>query len=99
MATLAVVSFRLGLNDGVSIEAAKWIDALHALGHQTYTVAGGGIADVILPALAIDAEVDPDLAELREVFAAADLVIVENIASLPLNLDARDAIYEVLKDR
>ena len=28
-----------------------------------------------------------------------DLVIVENLASLPLNLDARDALYEVLADR
>jgi glycosyltransferase involved in cell wall biosynthesis len=99
VARLAIVSYRLGLNDGVSIEAAKWIDAFHQLGHSTYTVAGEGVADRIIPSLAIDSPVDPDLDELERAFTDADLVVVENLASLPLNLDARDAIYEVLTER
>ena len=99
MARLAIVSYRLGLNDGVSIEAAKWINAFHQLGHQTFTVAGEGVADYIMPSLAIDSDADPNLDELERVFTDADLVIVENLASLPLNLDARDAIYEVLEER
>lgn len=75
------------------------MDALHTMGHSTYTVAGEGLVDHLVPALAINATVDPDLDELERVFHDADLVIVENLASLPLNLDARDAIYAVLQDR
>jgi len=99
VARLAFVSFRLGLNDGVSIEADKWMTAMRSLGHSTYTVAGEGPVDVHVAGLAIDADVDPDIDELHRAFDDADLVIVENLASLPLNLDARDAIYEVLRDR
>jgi mannosylglucosylglycerate synthase len=99
VAHLAIVSYRLGLHDGVSIETQKWIDAFHALGHTTVTVAGEGVADVIIPGLAIDAEMDPDLDAIARVVDGADLVVVENLASLPLNLDARDAIYGALTDR
>ena len=99
MARLAIVSFRLGLTDGVSIEAEKWTDALESLGHEVFTVAGEGNVDYTIPGLAIDAAEDVDMDELRRVLDLADLVIVENLASLPLNLDARDAIYEVLRDR
>ena len=99
MAKLALVSFRLGLTDGVSIEAEKWTTALESLGHEVYTVAGEGPVDVEVPGLAIDAADDPNIDQLRRALEPADLVIVENLASLPLNLDARDAVYEVLKDR
>jgi glycosyltransferase involved in cell wall biosynthesis len=99
MARLAIVSFRLGLTDGVSIEAEKWTDALKSLGHEVFTVAGEGHVDYTVPGLAIDAAENPDIDELRRILDQADLVIVENLASLPLNLDARDAVYEVLRDR
>jgi glycosyltransferase involved in cell wall biosynthesis len=99
MARLAIVSFRLGLTDGVSIEAAKWAEALQSLGHEVFTVAGEGQVDFTVPGLAIDAGEHPDIDELRRILDQADLVIVENLASLPLNLDARDAIYEVLRNR
>ena len=36
----AVVSFRLGMADGVSVEAAKWAAALGRLGWTVRTVAG-----------------------------------------------------------
>ena len=99
MARIAMVSFRLGLTDGVSIEAEKWTEALRSLGHDVITVAGEGNVDVLVPGLAIDTMADPNVKELERVFRNVDVVIVENLASLPLNLDARDAIYEVLKDR
>jgi len=99
MARLAIVSFRLGLTDGVSIEAEKWTNALTSLGHEVVTVAGEGRVDHVIPGLAIDAADDPDVDLLRRTLEDVDLVIVENLASLPLNLDARDALYEVLADR
>ena len=69
------------------------------LGHDVTTVAGEGVADVMLPGLAIDATTPPTLDELERALGDADLVIVENLASLPLNLGARDVLYEVLEGR
>jgi glycosyltransferase involved in cell wall biosynthesis len=81
----AFLSFRLGGHDGVSIEAAKWADALRTVGWQVGTVAGDGPVDTLLPGLAMDATEPPSLAELTGALAPFDLVVVENLCSLPLN--------------
>lgn len=99
MARITVVSFRLGGTDGVAIESAKWITALTTLGHHVHTVAGEGAADVVMPSLAMNATMSTSVQKLEAALADADLVIVENLASLPLNLDARDVLYHVLKGR
>jgi glycosyltransferase involved in cell wall biosynthesis len=99
MARIAVVSFRLGGTDGVAIEAKKWIDALSELGHGVTTVAGEGSADLLLPGLAIGAPVPPTRREMQRALGDADLVVVENLASLPLNIGARDVLYEALGGR
>jgi glycosyltransferase involved in cell wall biosynthesis len=99
MVRIVIVSFRLGGTDGVAIESAKWAAAFTTLGHQVRTVAGEGVADVILPGLAIDATTPPSHDALDDALADADLVVVENLASLPLNLDARDVLYRVLDGR
>lgn len=99
MALITFVSFRLGGSDGVSIEADKWMSALRARGHRVTSVAGDGEADVLLPGLAIGAQVAPTTPELRRALKDADLVVVENLASLPLNVGARDVLYEVLENR
>jgi glycosyltransferase involved in cell wall biosynthesis len=99
MARVAVVSFRLGGTDGVAIEAKKWIDALLVLGHDVTTIAGEGSADVLLPGLAIGARVPPTLEEMRYALRDVDLVVVENLASLPLNIGARDVLYAALEGR
>ena len=102
MPVAAVVSYRLGHADGVSVEAAKWIDALGELGYEVRTVAGDGVADVVLPGLAYDAPDDvdaPSTAELRDAFGNADVVIAENICSLPLNPRAGRAVADALRGR
>jgi glycosyltransferase involved in cell wall biosynthesis len=99
MARIVVVSFRLGGTDGVSIESAKWISALTTLGHRIHTVAGEGAADEVLPSLAINSTTSTSVQVLSDALHDADLVIVENLASLPLNLDARDVLYHVLEGR
>jgi mannosylglucosylglycerate synthase len=99
VAHLTFVSFRLGGSDGVSIEAEKWMSALRSLGHRVHSVAGEGNADVLVPALAIGAQVAPTASELRRALEDADLVVVENLASLPLNAAARDVLYGVLENR
>jgi glycosyltransferase involved in cell wall biosynthesis len=64
-----------------------------------FTVAGEGPVDVVLPGLRIGAPVPPSREELSRALRGANLVIVENLASLPLNLAARDAVYAVLEGR
>lgn len=103
MAPQAVtVSFRLGDADGVSVEARKWSAALRDLGFETRRVAGEiagepETGDVVIPGLAIDPpEWQPaDLDALRESLDGADLVIVENLCSLPINLEAARAVARV----
>jgi glycosyltransferase involved in cell wall biosynthesis len=93
------VSFRLGGRDGVSVEADKWIGAFADLGWHTRTVAGEGPVDVVLPWLGIDAATPPDGGAFARAVAGCDLVVVENLCSLPLNLPAARAVAEVLRGR
>jgi glycosyltransferase involved in cell wall biosynthesis len=99
VARLVVVSFRLGFTDGVSIEAAKWIDAFRSLGHKVTTLAGDGDADIVMSELAIRASSAPNLDKVTEALVDADLVVVENMVSLPLNVAARDVLYRALDGR
>jgi glycosyltransferase involved in cell wall biosynthesis len=99
VARLVVVSFRLGSTDGVSIEATKWIRAFRSLGHEVTTLAGDGDADVVMSELAIRARSAPNLAKVSEALLDADLVVVENMVSLPLNVAARDVLYRTLDAR
>ncbi|MGH9179721.1 MAG: glycosyltransferase family 4 protein [Acidimicrobiales bacterium] len=97
----AIVSFRLGGPDGVSVEAAKWGWALEQLGFSVRTVSGGGQADVVVPGLGIDpaASPPPQPAEVAVALDGADLVVVENLCSLPLNPAALDMVAGVLRGR
>jgi glycosyltransferase involved in cell wall biosynthesis len=97
--TVAIVSYRLGQADGVSVEAAKWAGALRSLGFRVVTVAGAGGADRILPALAIDAGEPPSGTEVSDALADADLVVAENLCSLPLNREASEVVAAALAGR
>jgi glycosyltransferase involved in cell wall biosynthesis len=110
---VAVVSFRLGLHDGVSVVADAWRQSLEHLGWETYGVAGEGPVEHLIPELAIDADepappesagslrdVDsPLVATLEAALARADIVLVENLLSIPLNLRASRAVAAVLRGR
>jgi glycosyltransferase involved in cell wall biosynthesis len=92
VATACIVSFRLGGGDGVAVEAAKWAGALGALGWDVRTIAGSGPVDMLLPGLAMTASEPPSRAEVEDALAEADLVVVENLCSLPLNPRASDVV-------
>lgn len=95
-----ICSYRLGMRDGVSVEAAKWALAFGKLGFEVATVAGNGEADLVLPGLALDATVPaPDAATLGAAFGGADVVVVENLCSLPLNPAAGAAVAGALAGR
>jgi mannosylglucosylglycerate synthase len=97
------LSYRLGGADGVAVEARKWEWALQELGFSVRRVAGElddepRPDDIALPFLAIE---PPDgtpaaTAELAEAIAGAELVIVENLCSLPINPDASSLAATVL---
>jgi mannosylglucosylglycerate synthase len=100
------LSYRLGGADGVAVEARKWEWALGELGFAVRRVAGeiddeGRDDDVTLPFLAIDppddAVSEPD--GLAAAIAGADLVVVENLCSLPINPDASGLAASVLAAR
>lgn len=106
----AVVSFRLGGADGVSVEAGKWQRSLSRLGHDSYRVAGelgtAAPGDVTVKGLgytARDAGPDtsppPDRDELEAALGAADVVIVENMFGLPLHKEASAVLAGLLADR
>ena len=93
------MSFRLGLSDGVSVVAARWGTILERLGYEVVTVAGEGPVDRLLPGLAIGASEPPDVAEMTAALTDADLVVVENLCTIPLNLPAARTVATVLAGR
>jgi mannosylglucosylglycerate synthase len=97
--TAAVISFRLGGTDGVAIEAAKWCWALESIGFSVSTVAGEGPVDRVVDGLGMYSEDAPDPSDVREALEGADLVVVENLCSLPLNPAASAVVADVLRGR
>ena len=99
------LSFRLGGADGVSVEAAKWGWALRQLGFDVRTVAGSGPVDVEVPGLGAGAWLTGERGKaldrtlLADALGDANVVVVENLCSLPLNPSARDAVAELLRGR
>ena len=81
------------------MEAAKWAGALARLGFEVVTVAGEGPVDHLLPGLAIGAPEPPEEAEVAAALEAVDLVVVENLCSLPLNPAAAAVVARVLAGR
>ncbi len=99
MGSCAIVSFRLGFTDGVSVVSASWQRALESIGWSTYTVAGDGPVDHLVDGLGIDHQPPPQSDKLASALASADLVLVENVLSIPLNLPASRVLAEILADR
>ncbi len=88
----------------MSIEAEKWCAALGSLGFEVRTIAGEGTADVVVPGLGrMPSTIPPSRRSLAEAVAAAvervDVVVVENLLSLPLNPAAAAAVASALRGR
>ena len=84
----------------MSVVAGHWSEALRRLGLRVRAVAGDGRADRLLPGLGMDATPGPDLGgRLAEALDGADLVVVENVCSLPRNRQATAALAGVLAGR
>jgi glycosyltransferase involved in cell wall biosynthesis len=70
-----------------------------ALGFETTTVAGDGPVDTLIPGLALDAHEPPPAADVAAALVGADLVVVENLLTIPLHLDASAVVAHVLAGR
>jgi glycosyltransferase involved in cell wall biosynthesis len=81
------------------VVAGHWAAAFGRLGLAVRTVAGDGEADRLLPGLAIEAGRGPDPGELSRALDGADLVVVANVCSLPLNPAAAGALAAELAGR
>lgn len=103
------MSFRLGLTDGVSVVAATWASILADCGFEVVTVAGDGPVDRLVPALAIGAAApaggsgpehnDALDAAVADALGDAELVVVENLGTIPLNLPAALSVGRVRTGR
>jgi glycosyltransferase involved in cell wall biosynthesis len=96
---VAILSYRLGMADGVSVAAAQWTTALRRLGVVVRTVAGEGCADVLIRGLALDSPAPPSCAELDAALGEVDLVVVDNVCSLPMNRAVGEAVARYLVGR
>jgi glycosyltransferase involved in cell wall biosynthesis len=94
-----MVSFRLGGTDGVSIVAASWASVLRQLDFDVVTVAGTGPVDRVVDGLARGAARAPEPPGVEAARADADLVVVENLCTIPMNLPAARVVAKVLRGR
>lgn len=99
MPIAALLSFRLGGRDGVSVVAATWGEALSGFGFDVRTVAGAGPVDAIVPGLALGATNPPRDDEVGDALDGVDLVVVENLLTIPMNLPASRVVARVLRGR
>ncbi len=99
MARGAIVSFRLGLSDGVSIVARLWQEMLTDIGFEMVTVAAEGPVDRLVSGLGIGQLDGPDPDEFAAAVADVDLVVVENLCTIPLNLPAARTVARTLAGR
>ncbi len=104
--TVAFLSFRFGATDGVSVVARSWMRALEQLGAEVLTVTGSPteatpFPNRVVPGLGIEDRVPSDEVEasLRAALDDVDLVVVENLLTIPLNLEASRATAAVLAGR
>lgn len=79
--------------------AATWARVLTDLGWTVRTVAGDGPVDHLLPGLAAGAAAPPSDADLDAALLGTDLVVVENLCTIPLNLPAARAVAARLRGR
>lgn len=83
----------------MSVAAAQWAWALRQLGWSVRTVAGGGPVDVVVPGLAWPAVADPSPGQVADAVAGCDVVVVENLCSLPLHPAAAAAVADARRGR
>ncbi len=102
----AFLSFRFGATDGVSVVARTWMHAMDDMGFDVVTVTGTPTEATpfpsrVVPGLGLEATTEGDALDdpLRAALDDVDLVLVENLLTIPINLVASAAAARVLAGR
>jgi len=95
----AILSYRLGMADGVSVTATQWARALRRLGMRVRTVAGDGRPDVLVRSLALESRRPPTRRELGAALDDVDLVVADNVCSLRMNRGVGESVADYLSGR
>ena len=98
MPICAFLSFRFSSTDGVSIVARRWMSSMTRHGFDVVSVAAEG-ADRTVHGIGLNDDEPPDVAALARALADADLVVVENLCTIPLNVPAALAAARLLRGR
>ncbi|MGH3866427.1 MAG: glycosyltransferase [Pseudonocardiaceae bacterium] len=93
------MSFRLGAADGVSVAAEQWVTALRRMGARVRTVAGTGVVDHLVPGLSFDTRRPARCGDVEAALRGVDLVVVENVCSLPMNPPVTEAVAQAVRGR
>lgn len=96
---VAILSFRLGGSDGISVASEALAHVLGRLRYDVVTIAGEGVADRIVPGLSPAAARPPSPTEIVEVLHDVDLVWVENLLTIPLFPAASAVLADALSAR
>ncbi|HTO01893.1 MAG TPA: glycosyltransferase family 4 protein [Microthrixaceae bacterium] len=99
------LSFRFGTTDGVSAVTRTWMEAFRSFGFDVVTISGEAGSDVVVDGIGLTppAAYGPREEEIRrdviDATADLDLVVVENLLTIPLNLVASRAVASALEGR
>ncbi len=99
------LSFRFGNSDGVSAVARTWMDAFRSFGFDVTTITGEAGSDVVIDGIGLlppeprDGLVERIAADVGEATRDLDLVVVENLLTIPINLTASTAVAAALAGR
>ncbi|MGB6057163.1 MAG: glycosyltransferase family 4 protein [Microthrixaceae bacterium] len=103
------LSFRFGSSDGVSAVARTWMEAFESFGFDVRTITGEPGSDVFIDGLGLvppapdgsdlDRTIDRIRSKVGEATHDLDLVVVENLLTIPINLPAARAVAGALKGR
>lgn len=103
---VAFLSFRFGATDGVSVVARSWMRAMEATGARVLTVTGEPTvatpyANRVVDGLGLNDRLPAEQIEgpLHRALEDIDLVVVENLLTIPINLEASHAVETVLTGR
>lgn len=97
--TAALISFRLGGQDGISVVASSMQRSLQHLGYETVTLAGEGNVDREIPGLSRASQSKLSGSQLEDALGDADLVVVENALTIPLHIAASRVLADALRER
>ncbi len=99
---IALVHYRAGLMDGVSLEMEKWKKVLKGMGNEVAVIAGNDApgVDIRVDFLSLESDeksLEKMKEELERILEGFDVVIVENIWSLGLKVELGLALEDIAK--